>query len=551
MQAQEQRDLNKEIQVRTSYQPKINKASRIGELPVILDTTSFTPNFTYFVLTRPLSVAFTPAVIPAAKIVGEPLKPIYSSSLSLAGGNYSSLFGDYRFNNQRSKTTDIGFHLRHYSTNGKLKLENGNKEKPDWVEQLAEVYGSAYLEEGELSGRVFYQHLRYNYFGFPKSEDVGDIWQDLFPYEKQKQNIFGLSADFQSNLKDAEKPLFDIGLSFNHFADDIAVKENDLDIDAKAKIRHGDGFWSLLSKFEYFAIDGLNHWKGDEFIKERKTLKWSINPQYLLQTGRLNLKLGAHAVLAMGDDSKTKIYPDISIDVNAVDGILSLFAGIDGDLEMNKYKSIAKENSFIFSGLNVLPSNKKYRLYGGVKGSISSKASFSLTAEYAAIDQQYFFVKTDIYPPDAVFFLPTYSNKFGVLYDDISLLKLQAEANIEWTDRLKLNSKFTFYHYSLNQLADAWHKPQFELNVNGNYQFTKELNFKVGVNIIGERPVLYSGQNQALDAVYDFNVGANYLFNEHFTTFVVVNNLFADRYYRWEGYPSQGFNFLIGVKILF
>jgi len=551
MQAQEQRDLNKEVKVRTAYQPKINKASRIGELPVIIDTTSFTPNFTYFVLTRPLSVGFTPAVIPAAKIIGEPLKGLNSNSLSLAGGNYASLFGDYRFNNQRSKTTDLGFHLRHYSTNGKLNLESGNKVKPDWTEQLAEVYGSVYLEEGKVSGRVFYQHLGYNYYGFPQPDDVNNTWQDLFPYSKQKQNVFGLSANFQSVLKDEKKPAFNIGLSYSHFADDIAVTENDICLDSRAKIRKDDGFWSLQSKFEYFAADGLNHWAGSDFIRDRKSLKWSINPQYLLQAGKLNLKLGLHAVLAMGDDSKAKIYPDVAIDFEAVDGIISLFAGIDGDLQMNKYKDIAKENPYVFSGLNVMPTNKSYRLYGGIKGSFSANSSFSLSAEYAAIDQQYFFVKTNIYPPDAVSFLPTYSNKFGVLYDDINLLKLKAEANIQWTDLLKLNSKITYYHYSLDQLAEAWHKPGFELNVNASYQFTQKMNFNAGVNIIGDRSFLYYSQTKTLDAVYDFNVGGKYLLNDHLSTFIVVNNLFADQYYQWNGYPNQGLNFLIGLKLVF
>jgi len=549
--AQEQRDLNKEVKVKTAYQPKINKSKRIGELPVVVDTAKFTPSFTYFVQTKPLAVGFAPALIPAAKIVGEPLQSINSHTLTLAGGNYSTLFGDYRFNNQRSKITDFGVHIRHYSTNGKLELENGDKRKPDWTEQLAEIYGTLYLDESKVTGSVFYEHKGCDYYGFPQSGDVSSNYVDLFPYEEQKQNSFGLSTDFQATFKDEEQLNFGIGLQYEHFSDDIDASENDLLISAEARIRRGDGFWSLTSAFDYFAIDGLLNWEELGSVNERKTLVWNLNPQYSLQTGKLNLQLGLNAVLAMGDDSETKVYPDIAIDFEAIDGIMSLFAGIDGKFQMNKYKNIADENPFIFSGLNVMPFNQKYRLFGGVKGSLSSNSSFRLSAEYGSVDNQYFFVKWSVGAPNANYTGPTYSNKFGVVYDDINLLRLGAEVTIGWTDKLELNSSVWYNQYTMDEEEEAWHKPEFEMNVNASYAFTNELSFQAGVNVLGERPVQVDFQKQTLDAVYDLNIGVNYRLSEHFTVFGKVNNLFADKYYQWDGYPSQKLNILLGVKVVF
>lgn len=550
---EEQRDLNKEVKVVTAYQPKINKSKRIGELPVVVDTATFTPSFTYFVQTKPLPVGFSPAAIPAARIVGEPLKPINGHSLTLGGGNYSTLFGDYRFNNQRSKVGDFGIHLRHYSTNGKLELENGDKEKPDWLEQLAEVYGSVYLDEGKISGRVFYENKGSNYFGFPKEGDVDQTWFDLYPYEKQKLQKFGFSADFQSAFQDEERLNFGAGINYEHFSDDLEVKENDLELAAQVKIRRGDGVWSLASNFDYFGTEGLWHWTDQKKVNERNTLVWKLQPQYLLQTGNLSLQLGVKTHISMGDDSEAKIYPDVSIDYEAVDGILSLFAGIDGDLQMNRYKNIAFENPYVFSGLTVAPSNQKYRLFGGLKGSLSSNSSFKVSAEYSGIDNQYFYLKSSqsINPEDMMLSVPTYSNKFGVVYDDITLLRLAAEVNIGWTDKLELNSVIRYNHYTMDKEAEAWHQPEFEMNVNALYHFSKQISFQAGVNLLGERPVLYQNEKRNLDAVYDFNIGANYQLNKNFTAFVKVNNLFADKYYQWDGYPSQGLNALLGIKVIF
>lgn len=542
--AQEQRDLNKEVKVKTAYQPKINKSKRIGELPVVQDTATFTPSFTYFIQTKPLAVGFSPALIPAARIVGEPLKSINSHVLTLAGGNYSTLFGDYRFNNQRSKTTDFGFHIRHYSTNGKLELENGRKVKPDWTEQLVEAYGSTYLDEGKISGRAYYKHKGYNYFGSQLGDDLPANFVDLFPYSEQVQNRFGLVADFQTTFKDEEKLNFGIGLQYEHFSDDILVTENDILISAEVGVRRGDGFWSLISAFDYFAIDGLyNSMEELGSTYERKTMLWNLNPQYSLQTGQLNLKLGVNTVIAMGDDSEAKIYPDIAVDFEAIDGIMTIFAGVDGDLNVNKYNDIIAENPYVYSGLDVISSNQKYRLFGGVKGSLSSNSSFKLSAEYSSVDDQYFFVQRSSDP--------TYSNKFDVVYDDVSLLRLGAEVTVGWADKLELNSAVWYNKFTLDKQAEAWHKPEFEMNVNATYAFTTDLEFQAGVNILGERSILVDAQTQTLDAVYDLNIGANYRLNEHFTAFGKVNNLFADKYYQWDGYPSQGLNFLLGVKVVF
>ncbi|BAX81253.1 TonB-dependent receptor [Labilibaculum antarcticum] len=548
--AQEQRDLNKEVKVKTAYQPKINKSKRIGELPVVQDTATFTPSFSYFIQTKPLTVGFSPALIPAARIVGEPLKSINSHVLTLAGGNYSTLLGDYRFNNQRSKTTDFGIHIRHYSTNGKLELKNDRKVKPDWTEQLVEAYGSTYLDEAKVAGRVYYKHKGYNFFGSQLSDDLPANYIDLFPYSEQVQNRFGFATDFKTTFKDEEKLNFGIGLQYEHFSDDIFVTENDVLISAEAKIRRGDGFWSLRSAFDYFATDGL--YNLDQLgLSERKTMLWNLNPQYSLQTGQLNLKLGVNTVIAIGDDSEAKIYPDIAIDFEAIDGIMTLFAGIDGNLNMNNYNNIIAENPFVYSGLDVMSSNQKYRLFGGFKGSLSSNSSFKLSAEYSSVDDQYFFVQRSAGAANTAYSGPTYSNKFDVVYDDISLFRLGAEVTIGWTDKMQLNSSVWFNKYTLDKQDEAWHKPEFEMNVNATYAFTSELEFQAGVNLLGERSILVGSQTQTIDAVYDLNIGANYSLNKHFTAFGKINNLFADKYYQWDGYPSQGLNFLLGVKVVF
>ncbi len=550
--AQQERKLNQEVKVKTDFRPKINKAKRLSKLPEIVDTAKFTPDFVYAIKTNPLHIDFPPAKIPALRVVGEKPQELHAHNLTLAGGNYATLFGDYRFHHNGSKNIDFGLHLKHYSTNGKLSLADGTKVKPDLTEQLAEIYGLAYRNHGDFSGKLFYKATRFSFYGFPLLRDEANGAFNLFPYENQKLNQFGLQSNYQSKNLNTEALNFGAGLKYEYFSDKINAKEHSIQISGNANIRKENVLLNLASEIDYFAVKGLHFWQDTIKTNNRKTMKWNVNPSCEWQTQKLKLRLGMSAVLLAGDDSKFKLYPDLQADFIAIENNLSLFVGIAGTLKPNSYAEIANENHFIYSGLNVSPLNLKYNLFGGFRAGISPKASFSFKAEYSSIDNQYFFVQASYDPvaiaPDKINGIP-FSNKFGVLYDNVNLLKLSAEINLIHNSKLHFNSKLSYQHYALNALSHAWHKPKLHFETTAQYQFTSKLQFSANLNFMDKRPVLRENQTQYLDAVFDLGFGANYQFHSSFSVFGKLNNLFADKYYQWDGYPSQGINGILGVKI--
>ncbi|MFN6038885.1 MAG: hypothetical protein ACK452_10500, partial [Bacteroidota bacterium] len=53
-----------------------------------------------------------------------------------------------------------------------------------------------------------------------------------------------------------------------------------------------------------------------------------------------------------------------------------------------------------------------------------------------------------------------------------------------------------------------------------------------------------------LTGIADINIGAEYRYSKFLSAFINLNNLGNFRYYRWENYPTQRFNFMVGFSFI-
>ncbi|MDE5421782.1 TonB-dependent receptor [Ancylomarina sp. DW003] len=551
-QAQEQRDLKKEVKVRTNFKPKIRKAKRIGEMPTIVDTVTFKKRFDYLIKSKSLDVSFKPGTIKAAKMINTPFKKIHGHTFDLAAGNYASLFADYRYNNLHSKKTDFGIHLQHYSSNGKLELENGDKVKPDWKEFLAEVYGNHYLDDAKLSSRIFFTNKAFNYYGLPVVDNINDK-ENIFDYKNQRFNHIGLNTNYESLNKRANDLNYKLGVNFEYFEDKYNVSELKMGVDGLAELKAGDGMWSLESALDFIKTNNLVYWDSGLKDHDVSSSLLSVNPSYSLTLGNFNMRLGAKAEAVIGNDSEFKIYPDVKFNLVLVERVLDMFAGLDGNLDLNTLRSISATNPFVQSGLDVENTSTNYRIYGGLKTRISTKSSALLSVEYADIENQYFFTMANsVFAPQGD--LPSqthYFNKYAVTYDDISKLSFTGEVDLQLNKELNLYALAKYTHYSLEGLKEAWHMPKFEMEARANYKFSDQWLFNARLIFVGDRPVMTNGNKAQLDALADLGLGAEYKWNDILSLYANVNNILDAESYLWYAYPTQGINGMIGLRLIF
>lgn len=549
---QEERDLKKEVKVRTNFKPKIKKAKRIGEMPNVTDTLSLKKQFDYSIRSKSLNVNFKPGSIKAAKMTSAPLTKVHGHSLDLAAGNYATLFADYRYNNLKSKETDFGLHLQYYSSNGKLKLDNGDKVKPDWNEFLAEIHGNHYLADAKISSRIFFKHKSFNYYGSPLSTDIiGD--NNIFDYNNQRYNHVGLETSYETLNKDTKDLNYKLGVELEYFTDKYNVSEIDLGVNGLAELKAGDGSWTLESSLNFIQTNNLVYWSSGLRDRDVNSTLWVVNPSYNLTVGNFNMKLGVKAQSVIGNDSEFKLYPDVKFNLVLVDQVLDMFAGLDGNLDLNTMRSISNSNPFAHSGLDVANTSTNYRIYSGLKTRISSKSNALLSVEYASIDDQYFFSMANVAvsPLGELPIQTHYSNKYAVVYGDLSKLSFTGEVDLQVNKELNLYGLAKYTHYSLDGLEEAWDMPNFEMETKATYRFTDQWLFNAHLLFVGERKVMTNGDIAILDALADFGLGAEYKWNDILSAYANMNNIFDAESYLWHGYPSQGINGMIGLKLVF
>src|SRR5674476_934160 len=159
--------LNQSVEVMKAYRPSISNANKVNLMPVIDDTTRFTPEFKYSIESHPIKNGFTATPISAADVNGLPSKDLGLGFLKLGAGTYSTLYGEFFFNLPKSKIATFGLHLRHLSSDGTVRLREDDRVDAPYSQNNAAIFGSVNLGSAILSANLSYDRDAMRYYGYP------------------------------------------------------------------------------------------------------------------------------------------------------------------------------------------------------------------------------------------------------------------------------------------------------------------------------------------------------------------------------------------------
>jgi len=377
--------------------------------------------------------------------------------------------------------------------------------------------------------------------------------ENIFDYNNQRFNHLGINTTYETLKKNAKDLNYKLGVELEYFTDKYNVSEVDMGVNGSADLKAGDGLWTLESSINFIQTNNLVYWDSELKDHDVRSSLLMVNPSYNLSLGGFNMRLGVKAQAVLGNDSDFKLYPDFKVNLILVDRILDMFAGLDGHMDLNTLRSISEANPFVQSGLDVENTSTNYRVYGGFKSKLSAKSSALFSMEYSNIDNQYFFsmANSAISPQGDLPSQTHYSNKYAVVYDDIYKMSLTGEIDYQVNKELHFYALAKYTHYSMDRLKEAWQLPSFEMETRANYRFNDQWMFKARLIFVGERPVMTNGLKAQLDALADLGLGAEYKWNDLLSLYANVNNIFDADAYLWQGYPSQGINGMVGLRLVF
>ena len=545
----QEKTLNKQVEVTRSYEPTINDASKLNIMPKITDTLKLTPNFKYSIFSKPLESYFPVKPIAAAKLVDEPKTDLYDFFIRGGIGNYSTTLFDIYYNSPRNQDYSYGAYFKHRASTGKVELEKGPKVPTNNSKNEIALFGKKIFSSAILSGGVSYSHNRSLFYGI----DSAQMAKPTFRFNKDSLTQYFNNIRAEVNLKsfylDSTHINYKASVGYDYYNDKSDFGENHVSVG-------GEVFKYIQKDYLGAGLNILHVGKSGSFDTVSNTVV-SVLPMLRKYGSFYTASIGVNFTNDVwGNNTKSYFFPMGHLTLDAAGSFFVPYVKVGGYLEVNSYKKITSENSFVMPGIYVENTAHKMVLSGGIKGNVSASVSYNVWGGYELIDHQFFFLNEKG--------SKRYYNNFNVIYDNMSKTTFGGEIALAVKNFLDIGVRAQVYSYSLDNEAKAWGMPAFESSVDAAYRHNEKWTFKASVFTVGSRYVRwmdnYNSKGELilprmpavkLSSFVDVNIGCEYQFTKRIHAFININNLLnsnSDTYYQYRTY---GINGVVGASYSF
>ena len=548
--------LDKEVKVVKPYDPTISDAFKINILPQIIDTLQINPSFDYSIESKQIKTEFKVEPIKPATMVGEPLNKIYKSYIKGAIGNYYSPMLEVYYNSLRSKETAYGIIAKHQSSHGSIKNVNGDKVYAGFSDNLIDLFGKKFYPNEILYGGLSFSRNTTYFYGLDK-QVLGSTFFDAGGLEKEdltNQRFSTLTGNvgYKTNYVDTALINYNANLKYNYFNDRYENSENSFNFKAAGSTIFNTEYLGANLDFDYY-----NHNSLSDTIN---TIYTQLNPWIGRFGKQFKVKLGLNAALVSANsDTKYYFYPNVYLDYKIVDNFIIPYIGYEGNYQVNNFMRMANENAFIRPNLVTEGTNNKMKIFLGIKGNMSSRMSYNIQGMYRQVDNMHFFVNRKVGVNVFETSTDTLQNFFAwkdfeVVYDDVRIISFNGDISYAQSEKLNLVLKGEYLQYTMDKELKPWHMPEYKFSLTANYNLREKIVLNVDLFSLSNRYAktynLLTGKEgvKELGNVVDANLGIEYRYTKLLSAFININNIAAQRYYKWNNYPMQGFNVMLGLS---
>lgn len=501
----------------------VRNYEKVPPLPVPEGTEVLTYNFQNFHLNpgvvEPRIRVFT--------IKEDPLEKLYGNFVKAGIGNYLTPYLEVYSYNKRNDQFSAGAHFRHLSSiHGPVDKRNSGVS-----DNMLAFSGKYFTEPVTFSGKAQYRRNKVYFYGYnPEVEVLRDTIKQVF-------NQVELTAGVKDNFEDALTS-FNLNTRFNLLNDRFDARELLFSLDGNLDFEISDQLDAVLN------IDLLLSNRKDDGSLSRNLFK--LNPTFRYQTEQLQIEGGFNVVFnndTLANATQLNFYPVVNASYKLVEEAV-VYAGIGGDVEAVTFESLVDENPWVDRQIPLLHTNKTFELYGGLKGNLAGKLAYDAGFSLGTYRNMHFFANS-----------ARDTTRFSVLYDNgtTTLFNFFGEVNFLHKENLKLGFRGDLFSYNTDQVAEAWHLPNFKIAANGFYNLYNKITFSSQLYFLGglEGYMIPTERSFELEDIVDFNLKIDYLFSPRFSVFLSFENMFGNNYQRYLNYPSRGLLVMGGLSYTF
>lgn len=461
-----------------------------------------------------------------------PEKPeLYQNFVKGGFGNYVTPYLEVFTSSGRDDEWQYNAHYKHFSSvNGPVDGQNSGQS----LNEL-NLYGRRFIDDKmSVSLSADYLRMGQHFYGYaPEYEDVDrDSIKQVYNHFKTELRFDKIGEEGELGWRSA--------VGYSYIADRFDANEGDVSIEASPEYHINDHTIARLKTKTFFTQ--LSQ-QGESFNR----FFFRAHPEVEWQQGRVRVNAGARIV----QENDTiggggfHMYPSLLLDVLLVKPPgFRLYGGLDGDMERNTLMSYAYQNPFINQFQHIYNTNNTFRLFGGMKATILEKVTFDAGLSFLNYNNLFFFVNDEVD-----------RSKFNVIYDDGNTTRLRFDGELMYNHdkKLRVGLKTSYNSYNTSSLPAAFHRPQFESSLFGTYNLFDKVFFQADISYISGIDAWDRASDEVvrLDPIIDINLKTDFRFTQRLSAFAELNNILSNNYVRYQYYPVQGINVLLGLTYSF
>jgi hypothetical protein len=515
---------NESVDVTKEFDARLLESNKINVTPTLptLDTTTKRQNYT--IPPKPLTVTYDAPKLRPVAVKGGKKEESYNGYLKAGGGVPKTFYGEAGYTLHPNEQFDGKLWLRHHRLDAGNAVENQASANTDVL-----ASGNYFMPQNlAVEGKVGYSADRYHFYGYNRdtlSFDREAVRQDF--------KIFDLGGRLYNSERTDADLNFSVAPKFYLLNDYYSNKETGFDLTLNAS-----KWFAEKHPLRLIIRTDLTRY---EDTSTQKLNNIYLQPSFTFHTNILKLKVGGNFA---SNRDVFSIFPDAELTLRVFGDGIQIFAGANGDLRKNTYRSMSEYNPFIQSRLSELRNTKYRNYYGGVKGNLGW-LDYNAQASYAQAS-------------DLALFQTAMEDRTGIarfrtVYDTANIFSLQGTIKFSPMKNLVISGTLNQSVFSLNNELHAWGLPGLEGNFNGIYSLLDgKASVKAGLYIADR--INQRNETDVADksgALLDLNLGGTYRFTKNIGAFLDINNLLNNRRERWFRYPMVGTNFLVGLTARF
>lgn len=575
---QQDSTLVREMTIEKEYTPIVREADKITRMPEVETPQT---NKTKIEYAEPSLAATTKREVHTLEVGSVNTSYPFSNKkgyLTLAGGNYLTLKGDFGYRFLDTEKDLLRIDLHHLSSSGKIKFDEDSwgKTRRKLNDDRINLYYRHNFENLQLKTNVGYDYSHFNYYGRGEWGLEGEPGAADYPavYPSQSQKRFNL--EFTLNTLHKQEWDYHIGFGFTGFSQkDPGINENAIAVSLGLGKNRESG-WNFYTGLDvnmlvYGGESEKYDWKTDGAFKNVGVVR--ISPAFKYKNGsQLSAQLGVNADLAFGVGPYVGIAPDFTFNWKMADH-WAFYGALTGGISQYSLSNLAKEYRYYYNLHQNRNSYKIADLKLGIQSNAAAGFWFDIYAGMGyTLDEMFLMSNVQ----GSVLEEKTYwQNSLSGYTEDAFSWHLGVKMKYKFSNLLDLNLRLQHNGWSVKDDGVASYKPTWEIGSGITLRPANKLTFDLTYDIKGgrkallllanaffptlvdgslnvsEHPMSLTQSVRKMDNIHQMNLTANYRICEAFTLNASLNNLLFRRQEVYYGMPDPGFNFMIGGTVRF